>query len=335
MKTCTGLYACRLFTRLALLVSMMAASVVAVPAGDLTKATLRLHWVPQAQFAGYYVALAKGFYKESGIDLEIRPGGPGISPLNNIASGKETFASEWLISGITFAAKGAPILNIAQMLQTSGLMLVSLKETGIETPQQMNGRTVGIWPGAFSLAPTVLFEQFTVRPKLVSQQFSMDEFLSGKLDVASAMIYNEYLTILQTGRSPSDLNTFMFKDYGLNFPEDGIYVHKDTLARDPGLCTGFVRASIRGWLYAFEHVDEALSIVMTVANEARTGTTAVHQARMMEEIKKMILFRVGASRIGELDAGDFELVMGALLQRKMISRPLELKNFHYSIQREE
>ena len=308
------------------------AGVVAAGA-EMKSASLRPQWVPQAQFAGYYAALAKGFYREAGIDLEIRPAGPGISALNNVASGRETFASEWLISGITLAAKGAPVVNIAQMLQTSGLMLVSFKDTGINHPKQLDGKTVGIWPGAFSLAPTVLFEQFEIHPKLASQQFSINEFLSRKLEVVSAMIYNEYHTILETGIKPTDVNTISFRDYGLNFPEDGIYVHRETLRKDPELCRNFIKASIRGWLYAFEHPEEAVSIIMNAATEAKTGTTREHQATMLAEIKKMMLFRVGTEKIGELDPKDFAFVQDTLLKYKMSNKPLDFNDFHQPMHR--
>jgi len=288
--------------------------------------------VPQAQFAGFYVALAKGFYKEAGIDLEIRPGGPGISALNNVAVGRETFCSDWLMSGMSMAAKGAPVVNIAQLLQTGGLMFVAFKTSGISDLKQFEGRTVGVWPGAFSIAPAVLFDRYGVRPKLHSQRFSMEEFLNGTIDVASAMIYNEYHLLLESGVSSSDLNTFYFRDYGLNFPEDGIYAHKDTLKEDPKLCGDFVRASVRGWLYAFDHPQEALAIVMSAATEARTGTTPQHQSNMLEEMRKMILFRVGPEGIGDLARRDFDFVQEVLLKHKAISKPLAFEDFHSAFQ---
>lgn len=300
----------------------------ATEAAELKKASFRPQWVPQAQFAGYYVALIKGFYKEAGIDLEIRPGGPGISTLNNIASGKDTFGTEWLMSGIVVASKGAPIVNIAQMFQTSGLMLVSSKKSGITDPKQMDGRTVGVWPSLFSIPPTLLFKKFKIQPKLVSQRFSIDEFIAGQLDVASAMTYNEYPLMLESGLKSSELNTFYFKDYGMNFPEDGIYVHRDTLQRDPELCRNFVKASIKGWKYAFEHPEEAVSIVMDAATQAKTGTRREHQVTMLEESMKLTLFRVGLEKIGELDPEAFAFVYNALKETEHVQKPLKYEEFH-------
>lgn len=318
---------------LVLAVALLMAPLAVTGSDELKKASFRPQWVPQAQFAGYYAALAKGFYREAGIDLEIRPGGPGISALNNVAMGRDTFCSEWLISGISMASKGAPLVNIAQMLQTGGLMLVAFKKTGIDDPKQMDGRTVGVWPGPFAIAPAVLFEQLGVRPKLHSQKFSIDELLGGQVDMASAMIYNEYPLILESGVKSTELNTFFFRDYGLNFPEDGIYAHAETVKKDPGLCRGFVKASIKGWLYAFDHPEEAVAIVMAAAGEAKTGTTRQHQATMLQEIKKMMLYRVTPELIGEMDPKDFSFVHDALQSHKLLAKPVEIGTFHVHMAR--
>lgn len=316
-----------------LLFALMAASLfitaTAARADTLRKVSFRPHWVPQAQFAGYYVALAKGFYQEAGIDLEIRPGGPEISGLNNVAAGKDTFCAEWLMSGISVVTQGGPLVNIAQMLQTGGLMLVTLKKSGIDDPHKMDGRTVGVWPGRLAIAPTVFFERLGIRPKLFGQKFSIEELLGGQIDVASAMTYNEYHLILEAGVSQSELNTFFFRDHGLNFPEDGIYAHAETVKKDPELCRGFVKASIKGWLYSFEHPEEAVSIVMTAAGEAKTGTTIQHQTTMLEEIRKMMLFRVRPDSIGELAPADFDFVQDVMKTHNLIVRPLKFNDFHH------
>jgi NitT/TauT family transport system substrate-binding protein len=316
-----------------LLLAIMAAALftpaVAARADVLRKVSLRPQWVPQAQFAGYYVALAKGFYQEAGMDLEIRPGGPGISALSNVAAGRDTFCTEWLISGVSMVTQGAPLVNIAQMLQTGGLMLVALKKTGIDDPHKMNGRTVGVWPGRFAIAPTVFFERLGIHPKLFSQKFSIEELLAGQVDVASAMTYNEYHLILESGVNRSDLDTFFFRDHGLNFPEDGIYTHAETLEKDPELCRGFVKASIRGWLYSFENPEEAVSIVMTAAGEAKTGTTIQHQTTMLEEIRKMMLFRVTPDAIGELAPADFDFVQDVMKTHNLIVKAVKYDYFHH------
>jgi NitT/TauT family transport system substrate-binding protein len=274
--------------RFSILVSMICSTLPAHANAPLKKASFRPQWVPQAQFAGYYVASAKGFYKEQGIDLEIRAGGPGIIAINNVAGNKDTFGTDWLLGGLAAASKGAPIINIAQMFQTSGLMLVAFKKSGITKPEQMKDRTVGIWPGLFAMLPQLLFKKYSVQPKLVSQKFSIDDFLKGQLDVASATSYNEYPLMLESMKQ-ADLTAFHYRDFGLNIPEDGLYAHADTCKKDPELCNGFVKASIKGWLYAFDHSEEAVDIIMAEANKAKTGTTRNHQMTMLKEVKKLML----------------------------------------------
>ena len=295
---------------------------------ELKKASLRPQWVPQAQFAGYYVAAAKGFYKDAGIDLEIRPGGPGIVSINNVAAGKDTFGMDWLISGIAAVSKGAPLVNISQMFQTSGLMLVAFKKSGIGEPKQMHEKQVGIWPGFFGMAPQLLFKKQAVQPRQVSQKFSVDDFLQGKLDVASAMTYNEYPLILESGVKETDLKTFHYRDFGLNFPEDGIYVHSDTVKKDPELCKNFVKASIRGWLYAFAHENEAIDVVMKEAEKAKTGTTREHQQTMLREVKKLTLYKIKDDQVGELSKESFEFVQKSMKESNQITKTVSFDGFY-------
>jgi NitT/TauT family transport system substrate-binding protein len=127
-------------------------------------------------------------------------------------------------------------------------------------------------------------------------------FLRDGVDVASAMWYNEYHTILNSGLNPDELTTFFFHEHGLNFPEDGIYTLEDTFNKDPGLCKGFVRASIEGWRYTFAHPEEALDIVMKNLKKEHVPATRVHQKWMLERMKDLIV------------PVDVHVVMGNLLR---------------------
>ncbi|WP_176736981.1 ABC transporter substrate-binding protein [Oligoflexus tunisiensis] len=316
--------------RFSMFVALLCGALPVQASAPLKKASFRPQWVPQAQFAGYYVAQAKGFYKEQGIDLEIRAGGPGIIALNNVAGQKDTFGTDWLLGGLTAASKGAPIVNIGQMFQTSGLMLVAFKKSGITEPKQMKDRTVGIWPGLFALLPQLLFKKYEVQPKLVSQKFSIEDFLKGQLDVASATSYNEYPLMLESVKQ-ADLTTFHYRDFGLNIPEDGIYAHAETCKKDPALCQGFVKASIKGWLHAFDHADEAVDLIMAEAQKAKTGTTRTHQLTMLKEVKKLMLYNISPERIGELSKATFDFAQTSLKDSKQLNKPVSYESFHRPI----
>ena len=111
------------------------------------KLTLQLKWVTQSQFAGYYVAKDKGFYKDVGLDVTIKPGGPDINPSQVIAGGGADVVLDWMPSALATREKGVPLVNIAQPFQKSGMMLTCRKETGIKTPADFKGRTLGVWFG--------------------------------------------------------------------------------------------------------------------------------------------------------------------------------------------
>ncbi len=232
------------------------------------------------------------------------------------------------MSGTVMASKGAPLAHVAQLLQTAGLVLVTARGSGITHAREMDGRTAGVWPGLFAVPPAVLFRKFGVRPKLVSQGFSVADFLEGRLDVASAMTYNEYPLMLEAGRKPDDLVAFHYPDFDLNFPEDGLYVHADTLRAAPEGVRAFVRASLQGWRYAFEHPAEAVAIVMAAATRAGTGTTAAHQARMLAEIRRLALHRVGPAGLGQLDRQAFRFVHEVLRESGYLPRPVAFETFH-------
>ena len=293
---------------------------VAPAEGDtLKKASFIPQWVPQAQFAGYYIGLEKGIYKKHGIDLTIITGGPDYSPSELLTDGRADFASLWLSTGIQIRAEGEKIFNIAQIMQRSALMLVAKKANGIEKPRDMNGRKVGLWGPVFQMQPRAFFKKYDLAVQVIPQSFSVNLFLRDGVDVASAMWYNEYHTLLNCGIDPDELTTFFFHEHGLNFPEDGIYVLEETYNKDPELCTAFVLASIEGWRYAFDHPDEALAVTMRNLKKEHIPTTLVHQKWMLERMKDLILTENGEDTdIGGLLIEDYSRVARGLKSMGLI-----------------
>ena len=116
-----------------------------LPAAAQDKVTLQLKWVTQAQFAGYYVAKDKGFYKAEGLDVTIKPGGPDIAPPQVIAGGGADVIIDWMPSALAAREKGVPLVNIAQPFKRSGMMLTCRKDSGIATPADFKDKTLGVW----------------------------------------------------------------------------------------------------------------------------------------------------------------------------------------------
>lgn len=285
----------------------------------LKKTSFIPHWSPQAQFAGYYVAYEKGFYKKRGIDLTILQGGPDRPSSQFLTKGKTDFATMWLSTALRLAANGQEIINIAQTIQRSALMLVAKKSSNIKTPQDINGKKVSLWGEDFQIQPKAFFKRYNLEVKIVPQSFSVNLFLRGGVDVASAMWYNEYHTIINSGLNPDELTTFLFHEHGLNFPEDGIYTLKKTFKKDPSLASAFVRSSIAGWDYAFSHPEEALDILLKYISQARIPANRVHQKWMLSRMKDLIVPPDG-SLIGILRPRDYERVDYELKENDWVKR---------------
>jgi NitT/TauT family transport system substrate-binding protein len=259
------------------------------PEPEIEAATLQLQWVTQAQFAGYYVALEKGWYLEEGIDLTIKPGGPDIIPSDAVVSGVADFGTGLLADVIVAIQQGQPLISISQIQQSNGLLLIAKQSSGIETPQDFVGKQVGVWLGSWQAQFDALVAKESIAPEdftLVSQGFSMDSFLNDELDVASAMIYNEYHVVLESGISPDDINIIDYASYGLDFPGDALITSNKLIEENPDLVTRMVRASLRGWQYAIENPDEAVDIVLKY--DQAGILTREHQVSMMNEITKLI-----------------------------------------------
>ncbi|MEM6324564.1 MAG: ABC transporter substrate-binding protein [Pseudomonadota bacterium] len=288
-------------------------SVGAAQAAD--EVTLQLKWVTQAQFAGYYVALEKGFYEEEGLDVTIKPGGPDIAPTQVIAGGGADVTVEWMPAALAARERGLPLVNIAQPFKSSGMMLTCLKDTGITGPEDFPGRTLGVWFFGNEYPFLSWMSQLGIPTEggddgveVLKQGFNVDPLLNNQADCISTMTYNEYWQVIDAGLTADDLVTFKYEDQGVATLEDGLYVLEENLA-DPAFAdkmVRFVRASMKGWKYAEENAEEAAGIVL---DYDETGAqTETHQVRMMGEIAKLT-----AGSNGALDPADFERTVASLL----------------------
>ncbi len=296
-------------------------------ARGLTKVRLQIHWIHQAQFAGFYLAKDAGLYRQAGLDVEIVPGGPGIDPLANLWQGKCQFATGWLSGGLETRSKGHRLVLLAQLIQRSALLLISLADRDISSVKDLQGRRVGLWGGHFDLLPHALFKREGIKVQEVTQNASMAPLLLGAVDAACAMQYNEYHQLIQSGVDPDEMVVFDFADMGLNFPEDGIYCMEGLWRENPSLCRRFTKASLAGWRLALDQPDLALASVMKRVDSARLASNLAHQRWMLRSMLRLITHRVGVKDMGQLSAKDFDLVNRVLVDQGLMDRPVALKGF--------
>jgi len=239
------------------------------------------------------------------------------------------FTLMWLSTAIQSRAQGVKLINIAQIIQRSALMLVAKKESGIHKPADIEGKKVGLWRAEFQIQPLSFLKKYNVKAKIIPQSYSVNLFLRNGVDVASAMWYNEYHTILNAGLNPDELTTFFFFDHGLNFPEDGIYTLEKTMKKDPDLVCSFARASLEGWMYAFAHPDEAIDIVLQYMSKANVPMNRIHQKWMLDRIKDLSLPKDGRDQpMGIIDEEDFLRVSRELKANGFIHRIPDFESFH-------
>lgn len=295
---------------------------------ELTPVTLQLKWVPQAQFAGYFVALEKGYYEEEGLDVTIAPGGPDIVPEQQVANGAAQIGVDWVASLLPHQEQGMPLVQIAQIYQKSGLQLISKKDSGIKSPKDLAGKNVGNWMGGNEFELLALFDKYELDPNsdfnFVKQAFTMDQFLTDELDAASAMTYNEYHVVLESGVSASDLNVIDMNEEGVAMLEDNLFANSEWLADNKEVAAKFVKASIKGWQYAIENPEEAVDIVMAQVEEG--STTREHQLVMMEEVAKLVAPEgFDPANIGVIDAAMFQQTADIAHQYGVIKKPADTK----------
>lgn len=304
-------------TRHHLLPLLLAALLLLVPARAmaLENASLVLQWLPQAQFAGYYVAKAKGFYEEAGIDLTLISGGPDVLASEYLETGKADFATLFLSTGIQRRAT-LPIVNIGQFVQHSALMLIAMKNRGIERIEDLGSKKVGLWANEFQVQARALFKQRGIKVVVVPQTDSLELFMRNGVVAASGMWYNEYHTLLSYGIEESELQPFFFRDYGLDFPEDGIYTLEKTANSRPEVCVALVEATRKGWMYAFNHTDEAIDIIIARMKEQGVPANRAHQHWMLKRMEDIIMSEDHV--MGVLRQSDYEQVKDALIDAGLI-----------------
>ncbi|MFC2118276.1 ABC transporter substrate-binding protein, partial [Bacteroidota bacterium] len=245
------------------------------------------HWLPQAQFAGYYIALKNGFYETEGLDVEIIHPSPTDNVIELLNKGDVDIISSFLMTAIKYHSQGYDLVNFCQLSQNCGQLFVSKKKSNITTPADLNGKKIGIWNAGFDEIPLAFIRDKGCNVEWVPVLTSVDLFLLDGIDVSTVMWYNEYNQIINSGINEDELNTFFFSDFGYNIPEDGLYCLKETHNNKSQALRKFINATLKGWEYAFENQDETINLVMEKMKIAHVPTNRAQQEWMLEKMQEL------------------------------------------------
>jgi NitT/TauT family transport system substrate-binding protein len=297
--------------------------------GELIPIRLQLQWFPQAQFAGYFAALAEGYYADEGFDVTILPGAVEIVPATVVAGGQAEFGISWVPRMLAPRESGADGVVIGQIFQRSPTLQVSFKDAGITTPEDLAGKRIGSWGFGNEAELYAGLRKAGLDPateNIVAQQFDMVAFVAGEIDAAQAMIYNEYAQVLETVNpetdelfQPEDLNVISWEDYGTSMLQDAIFASEAWLAQEGNedIATKFLKASFKGWIFCRDNPEACVQHVL--ASDA--ALPAGHQTWQLNEVNGIIW--PAPNGIGITDEAAFDRTVQVALDGGILTKPVE------------
>ena len=274
-------------------------------------------WTAQAQFAGYYVAYEKGFYRQAGIDVDIiHPSAtqPAMARVLNHESHATTLQ---LCQAMEIVGDGVPLVNILQTSMNNAMVIVSRKN---EDPLKQKGIKMGIWNAGFGQLAICMSMKEHLDYEWIRIASNINLFISGAIDATLAMSYNEYYQLAQAGVKLTDKNVYRFCDHGYNVQEDGVYMTREYYNQHRDEARRFAEASKKGWEWAAEHPEETLEIVMKYVQRNYIGTNRVIQELMLKEVLRLMVDRDSKKREYRLRPDMVKLASHLMVEYQMLSR---------------
>ncbi|NLM49410.1 MAG: ABC transporter substrate-binding protein [Clostridiaceae bacterium] len=265
------------------------------------KITVQSLWLPQGQFAGLYVAKELGFYEDEGIDVTILPGGTDVSSEEQVENDVAQVGVAFYSSVLTYQEGGYDFINVFQTFKESPQYLVAKAGSGITSGKDLKGKKVGSWFGGRQYEFYALAQKYgyDIQKDInwVQQDYTMDQFISGEIDVASAMSYNEYLLLLENFKE-EEINVIDMNKEGVAMLEDCLFVKRSWAEKNRDLLVRFLRATIKGWKYTAENPEKAAEIV----HEIGQTSSLQHQINMIKKVIEFVIPKGSDSdKIGYLD----------------------------------
>lgn len=273
-------------------------------------------WLPQSQFAGYYVAQEKGFYKEAGLDVVIEHTSSSDNAQNRLREGKCNAITMNVFDAIFNIDQGMEVVNVLQTALHTGLVIVP-RNNDIKKLKDLSGKRVGIWRTHYYELSQIVNEDYDLNIEWIPFVQSVNLYISGAVDATMAMIYNEAYHIYASGFE--NVSFISLADYGYDFPEEGVYFTKEYYEKYPDKAKAFAEASRRGWEWTHEHPDEALDIVMKVIEKNNLPAGRQHQKWMLNEILRLQCDSISEKPTFELDENKVMQINDLLIRYNRIN----------------
>lgn len=293
----------------------------------MTKVRFLPQWYAQAQFAGYYMAKERGFYKEDGLDVELLSGGAECTVEEGFQDNHTEFASSFLSTALKLNDQGLDLVNICQFSQKSALMFITKKSSGIQKIEDFNGKKIGLWHSDFQEIPRAFLSKNNIEAQIIDIKFSTDLFLLDGIDIMGVMYYNEYHRILNSGIDQDELECFFFHAYQYDFPEDGIYCKRSYYENNTASCQQFAKATKRGWKEAFNHPEEALNLVERYMKKDHVSYNRAHQRWMLNRMHFFFIPTEKEKTFGSLNQEQMEYTAEEMLREGIISKYPDYADF--------
>ncbi|QCU89333.1 ABC transporter substrate-binding protein [Thiomicrorhabdus sediminis] len=252
--------------------------------------TVQLKWQHQFQFAGYYMAKAKGFYKAHGLDVKFKLPEAGVNPIQQVLKGYADFGigtSELLLE----YAKGQPILVLGVIFQHSPLALVSLKRPDIDVITDLAGKKLMIEENSSEIY--ALLQQSGLHSddfQYIQHDFSINSLMDGSVDAQTVYTTTEPYAM---SRSGIQYQTFSPRMAGIDFYGDNFFTTQNLAHKDPQTVTAFRSATIEGWRYAMQHIDETINHILSHYSTDRSRDALTFEAEAMQKLMRIDLIEPG------------------------------------------
>lgn len=285
----------------------------------LKKVVLRLKWVHQAQFAGYYTAVEKGFYKEAGLDVEIRPGGADFPSVQMVASGSEQFGVTGADQLLMAREKGVPVKALSAVYRKTPFVMFALKESGITKMEDLVGQKIGVkLGGSEELTYRAMVDSAGVDGSKIDEmtvKYDMSPLLSGQVKAWPGYVINEVLAVEEQGH---EVNIIQPSDYDINFYADTLFTTDSVIEKDPEMVKSFVQASMKGWEYAIANPEEAAEFGLKYGDKLELN----HEVSMMKA--SISLLEPENLPLGKMDNEAWDVLQKNLIDLEFLKKEQSL-----------